>query len=70
MKEVSSEFLAKVSAGLDLAVAMKAAMLRDGTSTHEADCPLCGARVRAAIRGPRDHLVLACVTDNCIKVIE
>ncbi len=70
MKDISSEFLAKVNAGLDLAIAMKRAMLDAGTTTHEATCPVCGEKVRAAIRGPRNHVVLACLTDNCIKVIE
>lgn len=55
---------------IELAVKVKAAMQRKGKRRAWTKCPHCGGRVIAALCGKRDHIRMACQTENCLEMME
>jgi len=55
---------------LELAHKVKAALKKKKKRKGHTKCPICGQRVNAILAGPKDHLHMACVTPNCIRLME
>lgn len=55
---------------LDLAYKVKGDLKRKGKRKGWTKCPICGQRVNAILAGHKDHLHMACVTPNCIRLME
>lgn len=56
---------------IGFAMGVKAFMIEEGLRQHSEDCPFCeDGKVAAALVGSRDHLVLACTTERCVRMRE
>ena len=55
---------------IQFAMECKAQMLNHGARRARKTCPICGATVNMVLAGPRNHIHLACETQNCMRLME
>ena len=55
---------------IQLAGKLKAAMKRKDKRRGWTKCPKCGCKINAVLAGRKDHIHMACETENCIRMME
>ena len=55
---------------IHLAVKLKEAMKRKDKRQGWTKCPRCGGKINAVLAGRKDHIHMACETENCIRMME
>lgn len=65
------ESVQKVIKWLAFGMGVKAFMLEEGLRQHSESCPFCEqGKVAAVLAGRKNHLVLSCNTDGCVRMRE
>lgn len=54
----------------ELGMKLKRAMKRKGKRRGWTKCPKCGGKINAVLAGRKDHIHMACETENCIRMME
>ncbi len=68
--DTDADWMDDALADMALAGRVKRAMQRKGRRRAWTRCPRCGGRILAALGGRKDHIHMACETENCVRIME